>query len=76
MPVYPSDHAIEEKVQIIQSGKWWVVELDEPSIAAQGESEEEALDKIKKRFEQYKKRGGPNNEWTDHSNNRLLSHQR
>jgi len=71
MSTYALDPRIKEKVNIIQSGKWWVVELDDPHIAAQGESEQEALDKLKKRYEQYKDRRSPESKWTDRSDKRI-----
>jgi len=60
----------KEKVEILQTGQWWVVELDEPNIVVQGESEEEALDKLSKRLEQYEERRNPDSEWANHSKNR------
>lgn len=66
------DPLSDKKVDILQTGQWWIVELDDPNIAAQGESKEEALDKLKKRLEQYWDRRNRDSEWTEQSNTRAI----
>jgi hypothetical protein len=64
------DRLLGENLDILQTGRWWVVELDEPKIAAQGESKEEALYKLAKRLEKHQDRRSHDSEWADHSNKR------
>lgn len=38
---------------ILRTGRWWIAEVEDPCVAVQGESREEALDKLVKRVEEY-----------------------
>lgn len=56
-----------DDVTILKSGNWWVAELNDESLAAQGESKQEALDKLERRVKQYKKRRFPDSNYIDYS---------
>lgn len=75
MSTHARSQLLDKEVDILQTGQWWIVELDDPKIAAQGESEQEALDKLAKRLEQYQGRRSRDSEWSDHTNNQTIQTQ-
>ena len=52
-----------EQASVLQTGRWYIAELDDPPIAMQGESREEALDKLAKRWEKYT--DDPGHDWVE-----------
>lgn len=46
----------DKEVGVCQTGRWWIVDLEDPCIAAQGESKMEALDKLASRLDEYQQR--------------------
>lgn len=42
-----------EEANIIQTGRWYIAELDDPALVVQGESEADAREKMAKRWENY-----------------------
>lgn len=56
MPMDVPEKLRGKEFDTLQTGRWWIVELENPNIAAQGESREEALDKLVKRLEEYQGR--------------------
>lgn len=60
----------EEDVEFLHTGQWYIARLDDPNIAAQGESKEEAFYKLKKRLEKYQDRRDRENTLVNDSDNR------
>lgn len=54
----------EKDIKILQTGRWWIVELTEPGLAVQGESRAEALDKLAARLTEYEDRRDRDN-WAE-----------
>lgn len=48
-----SEEDVRENAEILKVGRWYIAELEEPPLAMQGESEEEAVDKLVSRWEKY-----------------------
>lgn len=44
-----------EKAKVLQTGRWYIAELDDPQLVVQGESEADARQKLVKRWEEYTK---------------------
>ena len=53
MPKIQTPQQAREEADIHYTGGWYIAELDNPQLAVQGESEDDAREKIAKRWEEY-----------------------
>lgn len=44
---------VREQAEVFHTGCWYIAELEEPELAAQSESEHDAIEKLVKRWKEY-----------------------
>lgn len=49
---------VREQTEILHTGRWYIAELEDPQLAVQGESEQDARQKMVKRWREYTEDSG------------------